>query len=545
LKSHRNSVAFFGALFMLACIGAINARIALDYRALSEKRAQVRRLLFEVQRLFSVLQDAESGQRGFLLTGDERHLERYRAARATLDTHLAAIDRLDDAHHASTFNLDAVRPLITEKLHLLAEGIAAYREEGVEAAMRLVRSGRGKQVMDEFRRVMGRQRNELELLLDASVARSNASSRKALLALAVGGTGSLAVMLLCYVWLRREVAGRRRSEAALHASEARQRQLSEQLTKVFHSSPDGICAFDAEGRFVQASAACESLWGYSPGELLGTPYIEKVLPEDRPRTIEAASAIMAGKPTRAFENCYRRKDGSTVHIMWSAQWSDTDQIMFCVARDVTELRRTQEEAKRRTELLERTTAELAAAKERAEAADRLKSAFLATMSHELRTPLNSIIGFTGIILQGLAGPLNPEQAKQLEMVRGSARHLLALINDVLDVSKIEAGQLEVYHEPFDLGASIVHVTNTVRPLAAKKGLALNVEVSPAVGQVISDKRRVEQVLLNLLSNAVKFTEHGGPSGRRGRSGRPPVRDRYGPGNRGQGPGPVVPSVSAD
>ena len=100
------------------------------------------------------------------------------------------------------------------------------------------------------------------------------------------------------------------------------------------------------------------------------------------------------------------------------------------------------------------TSELARAKERAEAADRLKSAFLATMSHELRTPLNSIIGFTGIILQGLAGPLNPEQSKQLEMVRSSSRHLLALINDVLDISKIEAGQLEVASEPFDLRASI-------------------------------------------------------------------------------------------
>jgi signal transduction histidine kinase/sensor domain CHASE-containing protein len=154
------------------------------------------------------------------------------------------------------------------------------------------------------------------------------------------------------------------------------------------------------------------------------------------------------------------------------------------------------------------TRELQIAKEAAESADRIKSAFLATMSHELRTPLNSIIGFTGIILQGLAGPLNDEQRRQLTMVRDSARHLLALINDVLDISKIEAGQLEVRFESFDLRSSITKTVGIVRPLAEKKGLALQVNVGPEIGSLFSDPRRVEQILLNLLNNAVKFTEHG-------------------------------------
>lgn len=158
-------------------------------------------------------------------------------------------------------------------------------------------------------------------------------------------------------------------------------------------------------------------------------------------------------------------------------------------------------------VIERTT-ELQAALVRAEAADRLKSAFLATMSHELRTPLNSIIGFTGILLQGLAGALNAEQSKQLGMVRSSARHLLELINDVLDLSKIEAGQLEVRAVRFDLRSSIERVTATVKPMADTKGLTLTAIVSPAVGAMESDQRRVEQILLNLLNNAIKFTDHG-------------------------------------
>jgi signal transduction histidine kinase/HAMP domain-containing protein len=146
--------------------------------------------------------------------------------------------------------------------------------------------------------------------------------------------------------------------------------------------------------------------------------------------------------------------------------------------------------------------------EAAQEADRLKSAFLASMSHELRTPLNSIIGFTGIILQGLVGPLNPEQEKQLNMVRDSSRHLLDLINDVLDISKIEAGQLETVSEPFDMRDAVGKVIRTMMPLAGKKGLGLVTEISPAVGQITSDRRRVEQILINLVNNAIKFTEQG-------------------------------------
>lgn len=154
------------------------------------------------------------------------------------------------------------------------------------------------------------------------------------------------------------------------------------------------------------------------------------------------------------------------------------------------------------------TSQLSDAKERAEAADRLKSAFLATMSHELRTPLNSIIGFTGILQQGLAGPLNGEQKKQMDMVRTSAGHLLELINDVLDLSKIEAGQLTLAINSFDLRASVEKVSHAMRPLAEAKGLDLRVDIGADVATISSDQRRVEQIVLNLLSNAVKFTEKG-------------------------------------
>ncbi len=152
--------------------------------------------------------------------------------------------------------------------------------------------------------------------------------------------------------------------------------------------------------------------------------------------------------------------------------------------------------------------ELARAKERAEDADRMKSAFLASMSHELRTPLNSIIGFTSLLVRELVGPLNPEQRKQLGMVRTSALHLLDLVNDVLDISRIEAGQLEIRRTQFDSAASLGRCVDQVLPAASAKGLTLVLEAAPDLETIESDQRRFEQIVLNLLGNAVKFTDSG-------------------------------------
>lgn len=154
------------------------------------------------------------------------------------------------------------------------------------------------------------------------------------------------------------------------------------------------------------------------------------------------------------------------------------------------------------------TIELAEAMESARSADQLKSAFLATMSHELRTPLNSIIGFTGILVQELPGPLNAEQKKQLGMIQNSARHLLALINDVLDISKIEAGQLDLVFSSFDLVSSVNETVDLIRPMADKKNLQVVTVLPDSPVQVYLDKRRFEQILMNLVNNAVKFTEKG-------------------------------------
>jgi two-component system sensor histidine kinase/response regulator len=141
-------------------------------------------------------------------------------------------------------------------------------------------------------------------------------------------------------------------------------------------------------------------------------------------------------------------------------------------------------------------------------ASRMKSAFIANMSHELRTPLNAIIGFTGALLMKLPGPLTPDQDKQLNTIRSSARHLLSLINDILDVAKIESGKVTLMLERVQCQDLLQETSDTLRPLAAAKGLALQLELPPEPVVVDSDRRALTQIIINLVNNAIKFTEHG-------------------------------------
>ena len=147
--------------------------------------------------------------------------------------------------------------------------------------------------------------------------------------------------------------------------------------------------------------------------------------------------------------------------------------------------------------------------EQLEIADRHKSEFLANMSHELRTPLNAIIGFSEVLLERMFGDLNDKQQEYLEDVLSSGRHLLSLINDILDLSKIEAGRMELDLGQFDLPLALDNALTLVKERAARHGIGVTLEVGPGVGSLVGDERKIKQVLLNLLSNAVKFTPEGG------------------------------------
>jgi len=317
----------------------------------------------------------------------------------------------------------------------------------------------------------------------------------------------------CLVGVGIDISARQEAEAKLAESEQKYRELVELANSI-------ILRWDAQGRITFLNEYGQQFFGYSSEEIVGRHVMETLVPhvDSEGHDLKALMDRICANP-KAYEynvNENVRRSGERVWISWTNRFVKDEAgnvtEILSIGTNITEQRQAELAIHQLNNTLEQRviqrTEELNSALIRAESADKLKSAFLATMSHEFRTPLNSIIGFTGIILKGLAGPLNEEQAKQLNMVRASARHLLELINDVLDISKIEAGQVEVHPEPFDLLESLERVVATIQPMAKKKGLLLTWDVATDIKEMTSDRRRLEQILLNLLNNAIKFTEHG-------------------------------------
>jgi len=272
--------------------------------------------------------------------------------------------------------------------------------------------------------------------------------------------------------------------------------INQEQHSIFESAGVGIVVV-RDRVIVRCNRKMEELIGYGPGELCGMSTQAWYPDEQAYENGKEIYAHLARGEIHHRSQQLARKDGTLFWARLSLRAIDAGDPLkgaVGIVEDITE---------------EREAAEnLRQAMERAQEADRIKSAFLATMSHELRTPLNSIIGFTGIMLQGLAGPLNEEQHKQMTMVQNSARHLLSLINDILDISKIEAGQLDLAPASFAVQTCLDKVIRLVGPLAAQKGLALRLEMAGEVGDIVTDQRRLEQILINLVNNGIKFTDKG-------------------------------------
>jgi two-component system, cell cycle sensor histidine kinase DivJ len=261
------------------------------------------------------------------------------------------------------------------------------------------------------------------------------------------------------------------SEDAVQVGEERYRLLAENAT-------DMITRHDGRGRVMFASFASQQLLGTPAAKLYGDGLFEQVHVADRPTYLTALSRCDANNESIAVEFRLRRAG------------------VAAVTRDVSD-RKAQE-------------AELMRTRDEAESSSRAKTLFLANMSHELRTPLNAVIGFSEILSRELFGTLGEARYRDYaRLIHESGEHLLNVVNDILDMSKIEAGKFKIVKEPFEAASLITSCSEIMRHAADKKGITLVTDVTPGLPELAADKRACKQMLLNVLSNAIKFTDTGG------------------------------------
>src|ERR1700743_3309275 len=289
--------------------------------------------------------------------------------------------------------------------------------------------------------------------------------------------------------------------------------LESRFRTLLEAAPDAILEVNPEGRIVLLNEATERMFGYTRNELLELN-VENLVPAAMRGGHAHHRASYATHPkTRpmgtGLELQGQRKDGSLFPVEISLSPNRIDKALHVIAsvRDITERKLIEDRIRT---LREQYTQELTAKNEQLEArnlegekANRLKNDFLASMSHELRTPLHTIIGFSELLAEQLEGPLTEKQSRFVGHILQDARHLLGLINEILDISKIESGRLELKYEEFDLAQCIEEVIAGVRNHAASKSITLE-NKSSFRESLCADRLRVKEILYNLLSNAVKF-----------------------------------------
>ena len=416
----------------LTSIGTARASVSRTHRAIEATQA-----------VLQDLTDAETGERGFLITGDERYLQPYQAALGRLAADTVVLRSFTSVDAAEQRELSALSLAIRGKVEELAMTIALMRTEGSEAARIEVDTHLGKRRMDEIRAMLRQIAARQQTQLDKQIEQSDRYNLIVETIVVVGTTAAILIALM----------------------------LNTLLTKFGDAQADAARLLEAHN-----------------SEL-----------NDANRKL--------GEQTLELELQNQQLQEQTVEL--EMQRTQVQEQATELEMQAEELKSTIEQLQEQSALAEeaRTTAEEAT--RRAEEANRAKSLFLTTMSHELRTPLNAIGGYVDLLALEIRGPLLDAQQEDLRRIKKSGQHLLSLINDILNLAKIESGQLDLHIRDVPLTSVFENVDTLVAPQFNTKGIRYAFPRCDPLLQVRADSDKLQQILLNVLSNACKFTDKGG------------------------------------
>ena len=444
-----------------------------NLRASVEQSASARQ---DLLRMLSDYQDIEVGQRGYVVTGDPSFLAPYDQARARI----AARFQGSASSDSSVGGLSAIRQLSDQKIQFAERTIDLVANGRQETAERMVAGGEGRRLMDSIRAEIARlDRIEGARLSKLTEARNTSrQTAERLINGALGGLALLLGILAVFIW---------RTTSLRRAALERIRRLSRRNRAILNSAVDGMLVLDDEGYIREVNPSVTRLFGYTQDELVGmhnTGLMAKPVPFAESlawlRVVGAAGEEGSGQRQ---EFIGRRSDRSTLATDVSiSRLSDGEEVSYVVViRDVTERRRI----------------------------EAMKTEFVSTVSHELRTPLTSIGGSLGLLSAGAAGPLGDKAARLVSIAHSNCERLIRLINDILDIEKIESGKMQFDLRRLPLGPLVDRTVAANQSFGEAHSVTLAVSIPPWPVTIMGDPDRLEQLLTNLVSNAIKHSPEGG------------------------------------
>lgn len=429
-----------------------------------------------LQKLHTLIMTAQTNLRGYHLTFQDFYWNRYRESLQQLDPLISRLKELTDdnpVQAAEVRNLNTVIQTRVARWEIYAQ---LRRDKGLAIVQEKMRGEEGKKLDTAILDSIERLRSTEDRLLDQRISLTQGSAQRSLALVWIGGFCALTIILIAVYMVNRD--------------EKRRAEAEEERDRFFTTSLDMLCISGMDGKFKRLSPAFEEVLGYSLSELYRMPAMSLVHPDDVEKTRVQIERQSQGERVMSFENRWRCKDGSYRHLSWKSV--PAGDLMYGAARDVT--------------LQKKFEMELVEAQIASQQAVRVKSEFLANMSHEIRTPLNGIIGMTDILM---GTRLSDDQKRFSQIIQSSGTSLLRIINEILDLSKIEAGKLELETLEFEMNFLVENQKSLVGPLALQKKLALETSIDNRLPHRLrGDSSRIGQVLLNLLSNAIKFTTEG-------------------------------------
>ncbi|NIJ18674.1 PAS domain S-box-containing protein [Sphingomonas naasensis] len=433
----------------------------------------------DLQRILSLHQDLETGQRGFLITGDARFLQPWRDAVRRIDPAFAALERHLPADAAYRPQLAALREVSRDKRSFVERAITLGGADG-RAAAHLVAEGEGKRLMDRIRALIG----DIEGVERSQLDRATAHFESARIELR-NETFALETLLLLFLAAAAFLAAK--SNAARNRARRRSEDLATRQEAIFASAKDGMIVLNGSGSVESLNSAAARMFGYAPEDLLRRDIgiLFEVAP-DRGQIESFLRRLQAnrnGSAGEVQEFVGRRRDGAVfpLEVSLSPVPLAETTLFLAVCRDISERREIEQ----------------------------IKGEFVATVSHELRTPLTSIAGSLGLITGGAVGAIPEKALRLIQIAQSNSARLVRLINDILDIEKIEAGRMTFDIKPITLDHILRRAVRDNAGFAAEYGAQVELEPIPAGATVLADEDRLTQVVTNLLSNAVKFSPIGG------------------------------------